>query len=102
MSDIEFVDVNGRVGLKPKNEEPILLNHHEVISILNDQYGELEQTIKDLVDHSALILMLEDYQALGIDEILWNLTYVETEEEFNELYKSYLEKAKEKWGIDCL
>ena len=56
-----------------------------------------EQLRKDLIDHSALILMLEDYQALKIGDTLYNLTGAESEEEFNELYKPYLEKAKRCW-----
>ena len=59
---------------------------------------ENEQLKKDLIDHSALISMLEDYQALKIEETLWNLTGAKSEEEFNELYEPYLEKAKRCWG----
>jgi hypothetical protein len=58
---------------------------------------ENEQLKKDLIDHSALISMLEDYQALKIEETLWNLTGAKSEEEFNELYKPYLDKAKRCW-----
>lgn len=58
---------------------------------------ENEQLKKDLIDHSALISMLEDYQALKIGDTLYNLTGAESEEEFNELYKPYLEKAKRCW-----
>ena len=64
---------------------------------LNRLAEENEQLRKDLIDHSALISMLEDYQALKIEDILWNLTDVKSEEEFNELYKLYMEKAKRSW-----
>jgi hypothetical protein len=58
---------------------------------------ENEQLKKDLIDYSALISMLEDYQALKIEETLWNLADAKSEEEFNELYEPYLEKAKRCW-----
>ena len=68
-----------------------------VIDKLNTLVEENEQLRKDLIDHSALISMLEDYQALKIEDTLWNLTDAKSEEEFNELYKPYLEKAKRCW-----
>ena len=64
----------------------------------NKAIEEIKQLKSDLIDHSALLSMLEDYKALKIEEILWNLTGVETEEEFNKLYKPYLDKAKECWS----
>lgn len=64
---------------------------------LNTAMKENEQLKSDLIDHSALISMLEDYQALKIEETLFNLTGAKSEEEFNELYKPYLDKAKRCW-----
>lgn len=72
----------------------------EIIDLLNALYDENEKLRKDLIDHSALISMLEDYQALKIEDTLWNLTGAKSEEEFNELYKPYLEKAKKCWKGD--
>ena len=68
-----------------------------ILDLLNQLSEENEQLKKDLIDHSALISMLEDYQALKIEETLWNLTDAKSEEEFNELYEPYLEKAKRCW-----
>jgi len=77
----------------------------EVVSIMNHYASTLEKLVdeneqlrKDLIDHSALIRMLEDYQSLNIEDILWNLTGVESEEEFNELYEPYFDKAKNCWS----
>ncbi len=83
--------------LEKENEQ---LKHDATVLIQSntDYRKENEQLRKDLIDHSALISILEDYQALPIEEILWNLTGVKSEEEFNELYKPYLDKAKECWN----
>lgn len=74
------------------------LEAEEVVNLLNVLNEENEQLKKDLIDHSALISMLEDYKALKIEDMLFNMTGAKSEEEFNELYKPYLEKAKVMWN----
>ena len=58
---------------------------------------ENEQLRKDLIDHSALIKMLEDSKALSIEDIIWNSRGFESEEQFDEVFKGYFEDAKKKW-----
>lgn len=89
-----------------KEDNMLLIDDSEKYRKLSIQFDnrnkelirENELLRKDLIGHSALISMLEDYQALHIEETLWNLTGVKSEEEFNELYKPYLDKAKECWN----
>lgn len=69
----------------------------EVVDLLNELNDENEQLRKDLIDHSALIKMLEDSKALDIEDIIWNSRGFESQEQFNEVYKFYLFNAKEKW-----
>ena len=58
---------------------------------------ENEQLRKDLIDHSALIKMLEDCKALSIEDIIWNSRGFKSEEQFNDVFKGYLEDAKKRW-----
>ena len=79
--------------LEIEDERWVKASEHDQ-EVIDRLRKENEQLKKDLIDHSALISMLEDYQALKIEETLWNLTGAKSEEEFNELYKPYLDKAK--------
>ena len=78
----------------------IILGSNKLLDKLNELSDNNLRLRNDLIDHSALLSMLEDYKGLKIEDILWNLTGVESEEEFNELYKPYLEKAKKCWGFE--
>lgn len=83
------------VGAKDNGK---IISFMDMFDLLNDLSDENEKLKSDLIDNSALISMLEDYQALKIEDTLYNLTGAKSEEEFNELYKPYLDKAKRCWG----
>ena len=99
MTEKRFV-MYGNTVYEMINNNKVELLPTDCFCLLNELNNENEQLRKDLIDHSALILMLEDYQALKIEDTLYNLTSAESEEEFNELYKPYLDKAKKYWKGD--
>lgn len=100
MTEKRFTDVwcseTGHIGITDKGIDKEFTGS-KFKEFLNELSEENEQLKSDLIDHSALISMLEDYQALKIEETLFNLTGAKSEEEFNELYKPYLDKAKRCW-----
>lgn len=73
---------------------------YKFIKHINKEFEKLEKEKEelksDLIDHSALIKMLEDYKALNIEEIIWNLAGFESNEDFDKEFKKYLEDAKKR------
>ena len=73
----------------------------ELLNELNDENKQLKSRIKelrnDLIDHSALINMLEDVKQLSIEEIIWNAMDYHTQTEFDDDFADYRENAKKRW-----
>lgn len=70
-----------------------------LLELLNNYESKNNSLISDLIEYSALVCMLEDCKGLSIKELLYNCTYAHSEEEFNELYRPYLENAKKKYSV---
>lgn len=51
----------------------------------------------DLIDHSALIDMLEKAMALDIEDMIWNTMGYRTQTEFDDDFADYREYAKRRW-----
>ena len=68
---------------------------------LEKENKELKARIKelrnDLIDHSALIKMLENARALDIEDMIWNTMGYKTETEFDDDFADYRENAKKRW-----
>lgn len=56
-----------------------------------------EKLRSNLIDHSALIDMLETVKALDIEDMIWNTMGYKTQTEFSNDFAHYREKAKKKW-----
>ena len=68
---------------------------------LQKKNEELKQRCKelrnDLIDHSALINMLEKARALDIEDMIWNTMGYKTQTEFDDDFADYREDAKKRW-----
>jgi len=68
---------------------------------LMEENEQLKQRCKelrnDLIDHSALIKMLEDTKALRIEDMIWNTMGYKTQTEFDDDFVDYREDAKKRW-----
>ena len=73
----------------------------EFLNKLNDENEQLKQRCKelrnDLIDHSALVNMLEQTLALSIEDIIWNTMEYKTQTEFDDDFTDYMEDAKKRW-----
>ena len=68
---------------------------------LKEENEQLKQRCKelrdDLIDHSALIKMLEDAKALDIEDMIWNTMEYRTQTEFDDDFADYRKYAKKRW-----
>lgn len=71
----------------------------DTLDLLNHYYILLKKYETKLINTTILIRMLEDYEQLNIEEILYNLTNCKNEEDFNKLYKTYFDTVKKQWSI---
>ena len=73
----------------------------DMLNDLNDENEQLKQRCKelrnDLIDHSALINMLEKVKALNIEDMIWNTMEYKTQTEFDDDFADYREYAKKRW-----
>lgn len=79
----------------------LLDNEFEKNIELKRENEQLKQRCKelrnDLIDHSALIKMLEDAKALDIEDMIWNTMDYRTQTEFDDDFADYREDAKKRW-----
>ena len=106
-------DVDGTVFLEDHKEGSYHIGEKENVDIpclndiadrLNTYADENEQLKKrckelrnDLIDHSALINMLEKAKALKIEDMIWNTIGYKTQTEFDDDFADYREDAKKRW-----
>lgn len=73
----------------------------EKVNSIVKENEQLKQRCKelrnDLIDHSALINMLEKVKALNIEDIIWNTMGYKTQTEFDDDFADYREYAKKRW-----
>ena len=72
-----------------------------IMNDLNEENEQLKQQCKELrnnlIDHSALIDMLEKVKALDIEDMIWNTMGYKTQTEFDDDFADYREDAKKRW-----
>lgn len=72
---------------------------------LQKENRQLKQRCKelrnDLIDHSALINMLEKARGVDIEDMIWNTMDYRIQTEFDDDFADYREDAKRKWR-ECL
>jgi len=70
-------------------------------SKLEKKNEQLKQRCKelrnDLIDHSALIKMLENTKALKIEDMIWNTMDYKIQIEFDDDFADYRKDAKKRW-----
>lgn len=88
-----------------KSDNRLLYSRNTDLKRKNELYDaeneQLKQRCKELrnnlIDHSALINMLEEAKWLSIEDIIWNIMGYKTQTEFDDDFAHYREKAKRKW-----
>ena len=83
------------------NQSKYITVQKSIICDLKKENEQLKQRCKelrnDLIDHSALINMLEKVKALNIEDMIWNTMGYKTQTEFDDDFADYREYAKKRW-----
>lgn len=91
-------DLNNEKDDAEHYHKTVLGDFEAICKDYDDLQKENKQLRKYLIDHSALIIMLEAYKALSIEAILWDIADIESEEDFDKRFKVYLDVAKKRWS----
>ena len=81
-----------------KKDCTVLIYHNQEYRKENEQLKQQCKELRnDLIDHSALINMLEKVKALNIEDMIWNTMGYKTQTEFDDDFADYREYAKKRW-----